>query len=107
MGIFNYVLILGLRIPPIIATLSSSFVILSAAIADGRGLRIKPPSLLAEFTTVQVFGVPVLAICVIVLAALMGGGAPPHDLRSFGHRHRPEHARRLLSPASQSSASAS
>ncbi|HET7715968.1 MAG TPA: ABC transporter permease [Bauldia sp.] len=71
-GIFNYILILGLRIPPIIATLSSSFVILSAAIAYGRGLRIKPPPLLAEFTTVQLFGIPVLAICVMVLAALMG-----------------------------------
>jgi ribose transport system permease protein len=71
-GIFNYALILVLRIPPIIATLSSSFVVLSAAIAYGRGLRIKPPPLLAEFTTVQVAGVPVLAIFVIVLAAVMG-----------------------------------
>ncbi|MBN9022642.1 MAG: ABC transporter permease [Rhizobiales bacterium] len=70
-GIFNYILILGLRIPPIIATLSSSFVILSAAIAYGRGLRIKPPPLLAEFTTVQVAGIPVLAIAVVVLAAAM------------------------------------
>lgn len=71
-GVFNYALILVLRIPPIIATLSSSFVILSTAIAYGRGLRIKPPPLLAEFTTVQVGGVPVLAIVVTVLAAIMG-----------------------------------
>lgn len=71
-GVFNYALILVLRIPPIIATLSSSFIILSAAIAYGRGLRIKPPPLLAEFTTVQVFGVPVLAIFVAALAAVMG-----------------------------------
>jgi ribose transport system permease protein len=70
-GIFNYILILGLRIPPIIATLSSSFVILSAAIAYGRGLRIKPPPQLAEFTTVQVYGIPVLAIAVVILAAAM------------------------------------
>ena len=70
-GIFNYALILILRIPPIIATLSSSFVILSAAIAYGRGLRIKPPPLLAEFTTVQIAGVPLLAIFVTLLAALL------------------------------------
>jgi ribose transport system permease protein len=71
-GIFNYGLILVLRIPPIIATLSSSFLILSAAIAYGRGLRIKPPPLLAEFTTAQIAGVPALAACVIGLAAVMG-----------------------------------
>jgi len=70
-GLFNYGLILLLRIPPIIATLSSSFVILSAAIAYGRGLRIKPPPLLADFTTAQIAGVPVLAIFVTLLAALM------------------------------------
>jgi len=71
-GAFNYALILILRIPPIIATLSSSFIVLSTAIAYGRGLRIKPPPLLADFTTVQVFGIPVLAICVALLAAVMG-----------------------------------
>lgn len=71
-GIFNYALILILRIPPIIATLSSSFVVLSTAIAYGRGLRIKPPPMLADFTTAQVAGIPVLAICVVVLAAIMG-----------------------------------
>ena len=71
-GLFNYALILLLRIPPIIATLSSSFVILSAAIAYGRGLRIKPPPLLAEFTTVQIAGIPLLAIFVTILAAVMG-----------------------------------
>jgi len=70
-GVFNYALILILRIPPIIATLSSSFVVLSTAIAYGRGLRIKPPPLLADFTTAQIAGIPVLAICVVLLAALM------------------------------------
>lgn len=70
-GIFNYALILILRIPPIIATLSSSFVVLSTAIAYGRGLRIKPPPMLADFTTAQIMGIPVLAICVVLLAAIM------------------------------------
>jgi len=70
-GVFNYALILILRIPPIIATLSSSFVVQSTAIAYGRGLRIKPPPMLADFTTAQIAGIPVLAICVILLAGLM------------------------------------
>ncbi|MGI9513187.1 MAG: ABC transporter permease [Anderseniella sp.] len=70
-GVFNYGLIRVLRIPPIIATLSASFVIQSLAIAYNRGLRIKPPPLLADFTTARIFGTPVLAICVIGLAAVM------------------------------------
>ena len=70
-GLFNYMLIRILRIPPIIATLSSSFLILSTAISYGRGLKIKPPSMLADFTTTQVFGFPVLAFFVILFAAIM------------------------------------
>lgn len=70
-GCFNYALIRLLRIPPIIATLSSSFLVQSTAIAYGRGLRIKPPPLLAEFTTARVADVPVLAVGVMALTALM------------------------------------
>ncbi len=70
-GIFNYGLIRVLRIPPIIATLSSSFVFQSAAIAYGRGIKIKPPPALAEFTTARFAGIPILAICVGVLAIIM------------------------------------
>lgn len=70
-GAFNAVLIRVLAIPPIIATLSSSFVFLSAAIWSNRGLRIKPPPALAEFTTLNVAGVPVLAVCVVLLAVVM------------------------------------
>ncbi|WP_333825006.1 ABC transporter permease [Pinisolibacter sp.] len=70
-GIFNYLLIRILRIPPIIATLSSSFLVLSTAIAYGRGLKIKPPPLLADFTTAQVWGLPILALVVILFAMAM------------------------------------
>ena len=70
-GLCNYGLIRLLNIPPIIATLSSSFLIQSAAIAYGRGLKIKPPPLLAEFTTVRIAGVPVLALVVGVLTVIM------------------------------------
>ena len=70
-GVFNYGLIRALRIPPIIATLSSSFLVLSAAIAYGRGIKIKPPAMLADFTTWRIAEIPALAICVILLAVVM------------------------------------
>jgi ribose transport system permease protein len=66
-GIFNYMLIRLLRIPPIIATLSSSFLVLSTAISYGRGIRIKPPPPLADFATARVLGIPLAALFVLVL----------------------------------------
>jgi len=61
-GILNYALIKALRIPPIIATLSMSFIVQSAAIWTNRGLRIKPPEVLADFTTSTSFGIPNIAL---------------------------------------------
>ena len=61
-GVANYLLIWALRIPPIIATLSASFIIQSADISYGRGLQIKPPPGFADFTNLQVFGIPILAM---------------------------------------------
>jgi ribose transport system permease protein len=69
-GTINYALIRLLRIPPIIATLSSSFIFQSAAIWWNRGLRVKPPAILADFTTAKIAGVPVIALVVIGLAVV-------------------------------------
>ena len=69
-GAVNYLLILLLRIPPIIATLSASFMFQSLAIWSNRGLRIKPPDALADFSTSSTLGVPHLAYVAIALAAL-------------------------------------
>ena len=66
-GVFNFALILVLRIPPIIATLSSSFLFQSLAIWSNRGLRIKPPEPLAEFTTSGTLGMPNVAVVAILL----------------------------------------
>ncbi|MCG6883586.1 MAG: ABC transporter permease [Silicimonas sp.] len=66
-GVINYSLIRLLRIPPIIATLSSSFIFQSAAIWWNRGLRVKPPEVLGEFTNAKIGSVPVIAIVVIAL----------------------------------------
>ena len=69
-GIGNYALIKLLRIPPIIATLSMSFVVQSCAIWTNRGLRIKPPPALADFTTSASLGVPNVAIVALLLSAV-------------------------------------
>ena len=71
-GTINYLLIRALRIPPIIATLSASFMIQSADISYGRGLQIKPPPGFADFTNIQFFGIPLLAILVVLFTVLAG-----------------------------------
>ncbi|HEY9346341.1 MAG TPA: ABC transporter permease, partial [Inquilinus sp.] len=70
-GIANWALIRGFAMPPIIATLSSSLVFQSVAIAYGRGLRVSPPESFAAFTTWQIAGVPVMAVAGFALAAVM------------------------------------
>ena len=94
-GIFNYGLIRLLRIPPIIATLSSSFLILSTAISYGRGIRIKPPEPLAEFATARLLGVP--ADDVRRAGAFRGDGprAEAHALWAERAGHRTEQPCRL------------
>lgn len=67
-GSFNYFLIRMLRIPPIIATLSASFIIQSIDISYGRGLQIKPPPGFANFTNQQFLGIPVLALVGLAIA---------------------------------------
>jgi ribose transport system permease protein len=65
-GAVNYLLIWALRIPPIIATLSASFIIQSIDISYGRGLQIKPPPSFADFANWQILGIPVLAILTVL-----------------------------------------
>jgi ribose transport system permease protein len=69
-GIANYLLIRLLRIPPIIATLSASFVIQSIDISYGRGLQIKPPPGYADFTNILIFGAPLMAVLTALFTAL-------------------------------------
>ena len=70
-GVVNFGLIWLLRIPPIIATLSSSFIFQSTAIWWNRGLRVKPPTLLGDIATTNVAGVPVLAVVVVLIAVVL------------------------------------
>lgn len=71
-GAANYLLIWALRIPPIIATLSASFIIQSIDISYGRGLQIKPPPGYANFSNLQFFGIPILAILTVLLTTAAG-----------------------------------
>ncbi|WP_369063740.1 ABC transporter permease [Burkholderia gladioli] len=70
-GGFNFVLIRFLRIPPIIATLSSALIVLSCAIAYGRGVRPPPPALLAQMMVVRVGWLPLFSIFAIALTLLV------------------------------------
>jgi ribose transport system permease protein len=70
-GVANYVMIRALGIPPIVATLSSSFIVQSVDIAYGRGLQIKPPPGFANVINLQIAGVPVSALFVLLLSAVL------------------------------------
>jgi ribose transport system permease protein len=70
-GVCNYIIIRLLRIPPIIATLSSSFLILSSAISYGRGIRIKPPPMLDDFATARVLGIPYATFLVLQISIIL------------------------------------
>ena len=70
-GVVNYGIIWLLRIPPIIATLSTNLIVLSIAIMYERGLRIHPPDAFYNFTVAKVFGIPVLAIVVVIFTVIM------------------------------------
>ncbi len=69
-GACNYLLIWALRIPPIIATLSASFIIQSIDISYGRGLQIKPPPGYADFSNIQILGVPLMAVVTVLLTVV-------------------------------------
>lgn len=69
-GVCNYALIKLLRIPPIIATLSMSFLIQSTAIWSNRGLRVKPPETMAEFAISSTLGIPNVAIVAFILSVI-------------------------------------
>jgi ribose transport system permease protein len=71
-GLANYLLIRLLRIPPLIATLSSSFVIRSIGISYGRGLQIKPPPAFADFVLARIGGISLPALVVLLLSIIAG-----------------------------------
>ena len=94
-GAANYLLIWALRIPPIIATLSASFIIQSIDISYGRGLQIKPPPGFADFTNSSVPRHSGSGDSDSAVHRRRRPRSAAHGLRPLGRRHRPEHPRRL------------
>ncbi|WP_250535726.1 ABC transporter permease [Caballeronia sp. AZ10_KS36] len=90
-GLLNYALIRLLRIPPIIATLSSSFVLQSTAISLGRG-SAAPPPLLENFALSRVAGVSSLAFLALVVTGLVAVAlfrlVPGRSLSAVGQNAR-------------------
>jgi len=70
-GLVNFGLIHLLRIPPIIATLANSLMVMSVAISFGRGLKIKPPPIFIELVTMRIGGIPLLAMLALVVSLLV------------------------------------
>ncbi len=71
-GAFNFGLIRFIRIPPLIATLASGFIVQTVAIVGFRGLQIKPPNDLTRFAVRKIGGVlPLLFVLVVVIAIIM------------------------------------
>jgi ribose transport system permease protein len=71
-GALNYLAILFIRIPPIIATLASSFIFQSLAMNFGGEATIKPPRALAEFTVARLGFVQVLPLTALVVSIIAG-----------------------------------
>lgn len=69
-GTLNFLAILLLRLPPIIATLAWSFVFQSFAFNLGGEATLKPPIILSAFTTVRIASVPLMPLTVMLLTAV-------------------------------------
>ncbi len=67
-GMFNYGLIRFILMPPMIATMASSFIIRTVSIIYFRGMQIKPPSGLEWFVNQRIVGIPVIFIFAVAIA---------------------------------------
>lgn len=70
-GAFNFGLIRLLRVPPMIATLASGFIVQTLSIVFFRGLQIKPPAGLSAFVNVKFAIIPLLFLVVLLIGVVM------------------------------------
>lgn len=70
-GAFNFGLIRLLRIPPMIATLASGFIVQTLSIVFFRGLQIKPPEGLSVFVNIKLGIVPLLFLVVLAVSVVV------------------------------------
>jgi len=91
-GILNYLAILLLRLPPIIATLAWSFVFQSFAFNLGDEATLKPPAILSDFTLLSAGGLRALPFVVMLLTAaafvLLKRAVPGRHLLAVGQSER-------------------
>ena len=70
-GIMNFALIRYGLIPPMIATLASSFVIRTLTIVYFRGMLIKPPRGLEKFVNTKILQLPILFVLMVILSIIV------------------------------------
>ncbi len=70
-GAFNFGIIRFLRVPPMIATLASGFIVQTLSIVFFRGLQIKPPNGLSDFVIIRFSIVPLLFLVVLAVTVVM------------------------------------
>lgn len=69
-GALNFAAIVGLRLPPIIATLAWSFIFQSAAFNLGGEATLKPPPILSDFASARILNVQIMPVAVMALTAV-------------------------------------
>lgn len=70
-GLLNFLAIRFLRLPPIIATLSWSFIFQSFAFNLGGETTLKPPTLLSAFTTFHIAGIQIMPVAIMLVTGLV------------------------------------
>ena len=74
MGLFNAVMIIALRVPPMIATLAGGFVVQSVAVAYSQGSTAAPAQSIAEFAQSRVFGLSSIFLIAVLALVAVGAG---------------------------------
>ena len=70
-GAFNFGLVRFMLMPPMIATMASSFIVKTLAIVFFRGLQIKPPEGLERFVNYKIGMIPIIFLFVLAIAYAM------------------------------------
>lgn len=92
LGLVNVGLIKIARVPPMVATLSSGFIMQSITIAYSKTAPAKPPAILMDFALGRIFGIPWMAIALIfgaiILGVIMDRSVFGRDLLAVGQNER-------------------
>ncbi len=73
-GLFNGIIIVWVKVPPIVATLATGFIVDSAGLVYAHGFSSSLPSpILTNFVTGTVAGVPLMIVGAMMVALVLGG----------------------------------